>query len=88
VGCIKSRSFNPGRLTYDQLTVILDFASSLPPGKSQIEFVKTNHRADSVREVSRELRILVKDTAKKLRTAIEHDYAERVGDEVAGPPSK
>jgi len=70
------------------IEVILDFASSLPPVKSQIEFVKKNHHADDVREVSRQLRILVKDTAKKLRTAMEHDYAEWAGDEVAGPPSK
>jgi len=68
--------------------VILDFASSLPPVKLQIEFVKKDHRADDVREVSCQLRILVKDTAKKLRTAMEHDYAEQAGDEVARPPSK
>jgi len=68
--------------------VILDFASSLPPVKSQIEFVKKGHRADDVREVSRQLRVLVKDTAKKLPTAMEQDYTERAGDEVAGPPSK
>ena len=68
--------------------MILDFASSLPPVKSQINFVNKNHCTDNVREVSRPLRILVKDTAKKLRTAMEHDYAERAGDEVAGPPSQ
>ena len=68
--------------------MILDFASSLPPDKSHIEFVKKNHRADDVREVSRQLRIFVKNTGKKLRAAMEHDYAERAGDEVAGPPSK
>jgi len=68
--------------------VILDFASYLPPVKSQIEFVKQNHSAEEVKEVSRQLRILVKDTPKKLRMAMEHDYAERAGDEVAGPPSK
>jgi len=68
--------------------VILDFASSLPPVKSQIEFVKKNHRADDVREVSCQLSILVKDTAKKLRTAMEYHYAERAGDEFAGPRGK
>jgi len=68
--------------------VILDFTSSLPPVKSHIEFVKKNHRADDVREVSRQLRILVKNTAKKLQTAMEYDYAERAGHEVAGPPSQ
>jgi len=68
--------------------VILNFASSLPPGKSQIEFVKKNHHAEDVREVSRQLRILAMDTAKKLATAMKHDYVEQVGDEVAGPPSK
>jgi len=68
--------------------VILDFATSLPPVKSLIELVKKNHRADDVREVCHQLRILVKDTAKKLRTVMEHDYAERAGDEVARPASK
>jgi len=70
------------------LTIILNFASFLPPVKSQIEFVNKNNRADNVREVSRQLRIVVKDMAKKLWTEIEHDYAERAGDEVAGPRSK
>jgi len=68
--------------------VILDFASSLPPVKSQIKFVKKNHGADDVREVSGQLRILVKDTAEKLQTAMEHDYTERAGHEFAEPPSK
>ena len=68
--------------------MILDFASALPPVKLQIKFVKKNHRADDVMEVSRQLRILVKDTDKKLRMAMEHDYAERAGEAVAGPPSK
>ena len=64
--------------------MIHDFASSLPPVKSQIQVVKENHPADDVRDVSRQLRILVKDTAKKLRTAIQHDYAGRAGDEIDG----
>ena len=68
--------------------MILAFASSLPPVKSQIEFVKKNHPVDDSTEVSRQLRILVKDTAKKLRSAIEYDYRERAGDELAGPLSK
>jgi len=68
--------------------VILDFASSLPPVKLQIEFVKENHRADEVRQVSHQGRILVKDTAKKLRTARKPDYAEWAGDEVARHLSK
>jgi len=70
------------------LTLILDFASSLPPVKSQIELVKKNPDADDVREVNGQLRIWVKDTAKKLQRAMEHDYAEWAGDEVAGPLSK
>jgi len=68
--------------------VILNFASALPPVKSQIEFVKKNHRAEDVREVGRQLRILALDTAKKQPTAMRHDYVEQAGDEVAGPPSK
>ena len=68
--------------------MILDFATSLPPVKLEIEFVKLNHSTHDIREVSRQLRILVKDTARKLRTAMEHDYAERTGDVVAGPPGQ
>jgi len=68
--------------------VILAFASSLPPVKSHIEFVKKNHAVDDSTEVSRQLRILVKDTAKQLRTAMEYDYTERAGHELAGPLSK
>ena len=68
--------------------MIHDFASSLPAVKSQIQVVKTNYRADDIREVSRQLRILVKDTVKKLRMAMEHEYRPRAGDEIAGPLSK
>jgi len=66
--------------------VILDFASSLPPVKPHIKFVKKDHRADNVREVSHQLAILVNNTGKKLWTAIGLDYADQAGDEVAGPP--
>jgi len=66
---------------------MLDFASSLSPVKSRIEFVKKNHCPDDVREVRRPLRIFVKDMAKKLRMAMEHDYTERACVEVAGPLS-
>ena len=50
--------------------------------------VKENRPADDVRDVSRQLRILVKDTAKKLRTAIQHDYAGRASNEIDGHLSK
>ena len=83
------RSMDPRRLTDSQLELVLGYARSLPPVADRIELVKTKHRADDVDEVERRLRILVKDTAKKLQTANERRRAERadVG-EVEEPRSK
>jgi len=49
---IKFHSVNPGWQTNYQLTVIINFATSLPPGKLQIEFVKKRYQADDIMQVS------------------------------------
>ena len=52
-------------------------ASALSPVKSHIKFIKNTHHADDVKEIDRQLRILVKDIARKLQTAMEHESTKR-----------
>ena len=67
----------------------MDFARSRPPIKQRVELVEAEHRADDVGELLRHLRILVKDSAKKLQASQERHKVERAGGgEVVGPPSK
>lgn len=84
-----ARSLDPRRLSDSQLESVLGFARSLQPVAARIKLVQTKHQADDVDEVERHLRILVKDTAKKLQTTNERRRAERaeVG-EVDEPLSK
>jgi hypothetical protein len=65
------------------------FARSRPPIRQRVELVEAEHRADDVVELLRHLRILVKDSAKKLQASNERHNAEQVGGgEVEGPPSE
>lgn len=72
------------------MTSVIIFAGALDPVKSRIQFIKKKHHSDDVKEVDHQLRTLVKDTARKLQTAIEHEFAKRRhGDhEVMGSASK
>ena len=86
---MQARSFDPGRLTAAQLTSMVVFASSLNPVQSRIMLIKTKHHSDDVKEVYRQLRMLVRDTAKELQTAMERERAKRGGNgKVAEPASK
>ena len=86
---MQAGSFDPGRLTAAQFTSIVVFASSLNPVQSRIKLIKTKHHSDDVKEVHRQLRMLVRDTAKKLQTAMEREKAKRGGNgKVAEPASK
>ena len=87
---IQAQSLDPGRLIEAQFDSVVVFASALSPIKSRIKFIKNKHRADDVKEIDPQLRILVKDTAWKLQTAMEHESAKRrPGDhEVIGSASK
>lgn len=68
---------------------VIDFARSRPPIKQRVALVEAEHRADDVGELLRHLRILVKDSAKKLQASQERHKVERAGGgEVVGPPSK
>jgi len=84
----KSCLFNPGWLPDDLLMVIFDFASSLQPVKSYIEFVKGEQNRDNVQEIHCRQRFW---SSKDLRTCgrqWRHDKPERASEAVAGPPSK
>ena len=79
------------RLTESELDSVVVFARCLDPVPARIELVRDKHRADDVGEVERHLRLLVRDTAKNLRTTNGRRLAEKelVGEvEVKGPPSK
>jgi len=80
---------DPGRLTESQVDSIISFARSLSPVKERIEFIKHHHHADNVWELIQHLKILVKDSAKKLQTSNDRQLAERDGrGDLAAPPSK
>ena len=87
---IQAQSLDPGRLTEAQLESVIVFASALSPVKSHIQLIKKKHNSYDIKEIDHQLRILVKDTARKLQTAMEHDSAKsRPGDhEVMGSASK
>ena len=81
-------SFDLGRLTAAQFTSIIVFPSSLNPVQSHIKLIKTKPHSDDVKEVYRQRRMLVRDMAKKLQTAMERDKAKRGGNgKLAGPAS-
>jgi len=65
------------------------FALSVWPIKEHIELIKSQHPLDDVGEFIRTLKILVKDSVKKLRRSNEREKAERdLLADVAEPPSK
>jgi len=59
--------WNPPSLTGTQMDWLLSFARSLTPVKGPIKLIKTNHCPEEVDEVERQIRVLVRDTAKKLQ---------------------
>ena len=86
---IIARLLDPGRLTESQVDSIVSFARSLSPVKECIEVIKSQHHPDDVGEFIRHLKILVKDSAKKLQTLNECQKAGRdLRSDVAEPPSK
>ena len=74
---IQAQSLDPGQLTETQLESVSDFAGALDPVKSRIQFIKKKQHSDSVNDVDHRLRTLVKMTARKLQTAMEHESAKR-----------
>ena len=74
---IQAQSLNHGRLTGTQLESVIVFTSALDPVKSRIQFINKKHHSVDVKEVDHQLSTLVKDTARKLQTAMEHESAKR-----------
>jgi len=74
--------WNPTSLTGTQMDSVLSFASSLTPVKGRIKLIKTNHRPEDVNEVERQIRVLVRDTAKKLQVTNNRLHAERAEDPI------
>jgi len=86
---IIARPLDPGCLTKSQVDSIISLARGLSPVRERIELIKRQHHTDDVWELIRHLKILVKDSAKKLQTSNERQRAERDGrGDVAEPPSK
>jgi len=84
-----ARHLDPGRLTETQVDSILLFARGLSPVKERIELIKCQHHADDLLELNRHLKILVRDSGKKLQTTKERQRAGRDGRrDVTEPPSK
>ena len=87
---IQAQLLDPGRLTEAQFDSVVVFARALRRVKSRIKFIKNKHHGDDVKEIDRQLWILVQDTARKLQRAMEHESAKpRPGHhEVIGSASK
>ena len=84
-----ARNLDPGHLTDAQVEAITVFARALPPVKDRVTHIKKNHHPDDVVELTRHLRMLVKDSARKLHTSNLRRIAERAGGrDVAESPSK
>jgi len=74
--------WNPTSLTGTQIDLVLIFARSFTPVKGRIKLIKTNHRPEDVDEVEHQIRVLVRDTAKKLQATIDRLNAERAQDPI------
>jgi len=61
---------------------ILSFARSITPGKGRIKLIKTNHCPEDIDEVERQIRVLVRDTVKKLQVTNDHVDAEPAEDPI------
>ena len=84
-----ARHLDPGPLTEMQVDLVLLFGHGLTPVKEQIVLLKCQHHADDVLEMNWHLRILVKDSTKKLQATNEHKRADHDGrSDVTEPLSK
>jgi len=84
-----ARLLDPGGVTETQGDSILLFARGLSRVKERIELIKRQHHADDLLELNRHLKILVRDSAKKLQMTKERQRAGRDGrGDVTERPSK
>jgi len=86
---IIARLLDPGHLTESQINSIISFAQSLAPVKKRIELIKSQHHPEDVGELIYHLKVVVKDSAKKLQMLIKRQKPERDSRrDVAEPPGK
>jgi hypothetical protein len=64
-----TNSLDPGHLTESQVDDITAFARAHPPVKARLELIQKSFHPDDVNELTRQLRFLVKDSARKLYTS-------------------
>ena len=85
-----ARNLDPGHLTDTQVDAITVFACALTPVKDQVVLIKKKHHPHDVNELTRQLRMLVKDSARKLHTSnLGRLAAARPGGrDIAESPSK
>jgi len=84
-----ARHLDRGGLTETQVDSILLLARGLSPVKERIELIKRQHRADHLLELHRHLKMLVRDSGKKLQSSKERQRAGRDGrGDVTQPLSK
>jgi len=74
--------WNPTSLTGTQMDWVLSFARSLTPVKGRIKLIQTNHSPKDVDAVEHQIRVLVRDTAKKLAATNDRLHAERAEDQI------
>jgi len=74
--------WNPTSLTGTQMDSGLSFAGSLTPVKGRIKLIKTHHCPEDVDEVESQIRVLVRDTAKKLQGTNDRLHAEPAEDPI------
>jgi len=79
---ITVHGWNPPSLTGTQMDSVLSFARSLTPVQGRITLIKTNHRPEDVDEVERQIRVLVRNTAKKLQATNDRLHAEPAEDPI------
>ena len=83
-----AHKLDPGHLTNSQVDAVTVFARSLSPVKARLALIKKKHHADDLGELSRRLRMLVKDAARKLHTSNLRRIVERASRKVAKSPIK
>jgi len=74
--------WNPPSLIGTQIDSVLSFARSLTPVKGRINLIKPNKRPEDVDEVEYQIRVVVRDTAKKFQATNARLPVERAGDPI------
>ena len=85
-----ARNLDPGYRTDTQVDAITVFTGAHTPMKDQLVLIKKKHLPDDVKELTCQLRMLVKDSARKLNTSnLRRLAAARPrGTDIAESPSK